>query len=72
MLDDDLHFFPPYETCLAVRRGALNQHAGLRAALDALTGSISAERMRQMNAAVTQSKQAPAAVALEFLRARKA
>ena len=71
VLDDDLHFFPPYETCLAVRRGALNQHAGLRAALDLLTGSISAERMRQMNAAVTQSKQEPAAVALEFLRSRK-
>ena len=71
VLDDDLHFFPPYETCLAVRRGALNQHAGLRGALDGLTGSISAERMRQMNAAVTQSKQEPAAVALEFLRGRK-
>lgn len=71
VLDDDLHFFPPYETCLAVRRGALNQHAGLRAALDLLTGSISAERMRQMNAAVTQSKQEPAAVALDFLRSRK-
>ena len=71
VLDDDLHFFPPYETCLAVRRGALKQHAGLRAALDLLTGSISTERMRQMNAAVTQSKQEPAAVALEFLRGRK-
>ena len=71
VLDDDLHFFPPYETCLAVRRGALNQHAGLRGALDVLTGSISSERMRQMNAAVTQSKQEPAAVALEFLRGRK-
>ena len=71
VLDDDLHFFPPYETCLAVRRAALTQHAGLRAALDVLTGSISAERMRQMNAAVTQSKQEPAAVALEFLRGRK-
>ena len=71
VLDDDLHFFPPYETCLAVRRGALNQHAGLRGALDGLTGSISAERMRQMNAAVTQSKQEPAVVALEFLRGRK-
>lgn len=71
VLEDDLHFFPPYQTCLAVRRGALKQHAGLRTALDLLTGSIPAERMRQMNAAVTQSKQEPAAVAAEFLRHRK-
>ncbi len=68
VLEDDLHFFPPYQTCLAVRRVALQQHSGLRGALDQLTGKISAERMRKMNAAVTQMKQEPAAVAAEFLR----
>ena len=72
VLEDDLHFFPPYQTCLAVRRGALNHYAGLRAALDRLTGSITATRMRQMNAAVTQLKQEPAAVARDFLRNWKA
>lgn len=72
VLEDDLHFFPPYQTCLAVRRAALQAHGGLRAALDSLTGSITADRMRQMNAAVTQSKQEPAAVAQEFLRNLKA
>jgi osmoprotectant transport system substrate-binding protein len=72
VLEDDRHFFPPYQTCLAVRRAALEAHGGLRGALDLLTGRISAERMRAMNAAVTQLKQEPAAVALEFLRDWKA
>jgi osmoprotectant transport system substrate-binding protein len=68
VLEDDLHFFPPYQTCLAVRRAALQAHNGLRPALDLLTGKITPERMRKMNADVTQKKQEPAAVAQEFLR----
>ncbi len=72
VLEDDLHFFPPYQTCLAVRRAALNAHAGLRPALDQLTGGISPELMRQMNASVTQLKHEPVAVAQEFLRNWKA
>ena len=72
VLEDDQHFFPPYETCLAVRESALRTHAGLRGALDALTGRITAERMRKMNAAVTQGQQEPAAVARQFLRDWKA
>jgi osmoprotectant transport system substrate-binding protein len=68
VLEDDLHFFPPYQTCLAVRRAALQAHAGLRAALDQLTGKISAESMRRMNADVTQKKQEPSVVARDFLR----
>ncbi|MBY0503341.1 MAG: hypothetical protein K2X03_05515 [Bryobacteraceae bacterium] len=68
VLADDLHFFPPYQTCLAVRRAALNLHPGLRAALDELTGVIAPTLMRQMNAAVTQKKQEPAQVAADFLR----
>ena len=68
VLEDDLHFFPPYETCLAVRRAALTEHSGLRPALDQLTGMINPEQMRQMNAEVTQSKAEPAEVARKFLR----
>ena len=68
VLEDDLHFFPPYQTCLAVRREALAKHTGLRSALDELTGAITPELMRQMNAAVTNLKQEPAAVARNFLR----
>lgn len=68
VLEDDQHFFPPYQTCLAVRRAALREHARLRPALDQLTGAISAAAMRRMNAAVTESKQEPSVVAHEFLR----
>ncbi len=68
VLEDDLHFFPPYQTCLAVRRAAFTTHPGLRAALDQLTGMINAQQMRLMNAEVTEMKQDPAAVAAKFLR----
>ncbi|MCX6606394.1 MAG: ABC transporter substrate-binding protein [Acidobacteria bacterium] len=67
-LADDRSFFPPYETCLAVREAALAAHSGLRGALDRLTGKITVERMRGWNAAVTVERKSPAAIVAGFLQ----
>jgi len=52
VLDDDRHYFPPYQAVTVVRGAALEQHAGLREVLDALGGRISEDDMRRMNYAL--------------------
>jgi len=70
ILEDDRHFFPPYEAVTILRDGALRDHPELRAPLDVLGGKISDADMRQMNYAVDAQQHDPAAVAREFRRAR--
>lgn len=70
VLEDDRHYFPPYQAVTVIRAGALQAHPGLRGALDALGGRISDSEMRQMNYAVDGDQRDPAAVAREFLRMR--
>jgi osmoprotectant transport system substrate-binding protein len=52
VLADDKHAFPPYEAAPVTRADALARHAGLREALTALGGTITAADMRRLNAAV--------------------
>jgi glycine betaine/choline ABC-type transport system substrate-binding protein len=70
ILEDDRHFFPPYQAVTILRGGALREHPELRDALDALGGKISDAEMRQMNYAVDGGQRDPAAVAREFRRAQ--
>ncbi|MCS6804352.1 MAG: glycine betaine ABC transporter substrate-binding protein [Acidobacteriota bacterium] len=49
VLEDDRHYFPPYEAAPVVRRQTLERHPALRQALHQLGGCISAEQMRQLN-----------------------
>jgi len=70
ILEDDRHFFPPYEAVTILRDGALRDHPELRAPLDVLGGKISDADMRQMNYAVDAQQHDPAAVAREFRRTR--
>jgi osmoprotectant transport system substrate-binding protein len=70
ILEDDRHFFPPYEAVTILRGGAVGEHPELRAALDALGGKISEGDMRQMNYAVDAQQRDPATIAREFRRAR--
>lgn len=70
ILEDDRHYFPPYQAVTVIRGGALQAHPELRLALDALSGKISDADMRQMNYAVDGDQRDAAAVAREFLRAR--
>jgi len=68
-LEDDRHYFPPYQAVTITRNAAFRQHSGLREALNALGGKISEAAMRQMNAAVDAQEQDPAAVARNFRQA---
>ena len=69
-LEDDRRYFPPYQAAPVVRRAALEAHAALRPALQALGGAIDAGTMRRLNEQVDGQKRPVADVAREFLAAR--
>ena len=52
VLEDDRHYFPPYEAVPIVRRDMLARHPEVGQALDALGGKISDDDMRRLNYAV--------------------
>jgi osmoprotectant transport system substrate-binding protein len=71
VLEDDHHYFPPYEAVAIMRGEMLKQHPEVGAALDALAGAISDEDMRRLNYAVDGQHRDAAEVVREFLRERK-
>jgi osmoprotectant transport system permease protein len=71
MLEDDRHYFPPYDAAIVARSTVLLAHPELRDALGRLSGRITVGDMRRMNRAVDAEHQDPADVAREFLAARR-
>jgi len=69
-LEDDRGYFPPYEAAIVVRSDALERHAGLRAALEELSGRLDTRDMRRLNAAVDLDGRDLATVAAEWVRTR--
>jgi osmoprotectant transport system permease protein len=69
VLEDDRHYFPPYDAVPVTSTASLRRHPGLDAALASLHGRIDATAMRKMNYAVDGEHRAPADVAREFLAA---
>lgn len=67
VLEDDRHYFPPYDAVPIVRRETLQRHPEVAAALQRLSGRISAEDMRGLNYAVDGEKKDAAAVVKDFL-----
>ena len=67
VLEDDRHYFPPYDAVPVMNDAGLARHPGLAAALALLAGRIDAASMRKMNYAVDGEHRAPADVAREFL-----
>lgn len=67
VLEDNLHYFPPYDAVPIVRRQTLERHPEVAAALHRLSGHITVEDMRHMNYAVDGQKKDAAIVAREFL-----
>jgi glycine betaine/choline ABC-type transport system substrate-binding protein len=49
VLEDDKHYFPPYDAALIVRSAALAQYPGLRESLGSLSGRITTKEMQRMN-----------------------
>jgi len=70
VLEDDLHYFPPYDAVPIVRKDCLRSSPQIAAALSQLSGRINAEEMRQLNYAIDGEKKDVAIVVREFL-ARK-
>jgi glycine betaine/choline ABC-type transport system substrate-binding protein len=67
VLRDDRHYFPPYQAAVIVRAESLAAYPGLRAALDQLTGKLSATTMRELNHQLDGKHRPPAEVAREWL-----
>ncbi len=65
-LEDDKHYFPPYQAVPLVRQEALDRWPQLRGAFASLAGKVSAEQMQAMNEAVDGQYRDPAEVVREF------
>ncbi len=70
-LEDDRHYFPPYEAVPLVREDALARWPAIGRAAQRLAGKVSEDEMRAMNLLVDGAHQDPAEVVRAF-RARKA
>jgi len=68
ILEDNLHYFPPYQCAVVVREQTLVRFPQLRAALQELSGKLTNVTMRQLNAAVDVEHRPVSRVAAEFLR----
>jgi osmoprotectant transport system substrate-binding protein len=68
VLDDDKHYFPPYEAVVVIREQTLVEYPEVKRALDELAGKISDAEMRQLNYAVDGQKRDVKEVVREFLR----
>jgi osmoprotectant transport system permease protein len=67
VLEDDRRAIPPYDAVVLVSQRLARERPEAVRALRGLAGSIDAERMRRMNAAVDDAKEAPSEVAERFL-----
>src|SRR6202161_1209503 len=67
-LQDDHHYFPPYEAVAIMRAAMLKEHPEVGAALDGLAGLISDEDMRRLNYSVDGQHLDPTPVVKEFLQ----
>lgn len=70
VLEDNLHYFPPYEAVPLVREATFEKHPEVRTAIGALAGKISVEEMRRMNYEVDGEHRDPAEVVSEFRKAK--
>jgi osmoprotectant transport system substrate-binding protein len=70
VLEDDRHFFPPYEAVPLVREDSLTRHPELQTAMDRLADKVSAEDIQTMNDAVDGKHEDVTEVVRAF-RARK-
>jgi osmoprotectant transport system substrate-binding protein len=67
-LEDDKHYFPPYQAVPLVRKDSLERWPQIKTALNALEGKITANDMRAMNEAIDGEHLDPAEVVREYRR----
>ncbi len=68
VLQDDRHYFPPYEAVAVIRQQMLQQHPEINEAISALAGKISDQEMQQLNYSLDGQHREVKDVAHEFLR----
>jgi osmoprotectant transport system substrate-binding protein len=68
VLEDDRHYFPPYEAVPIIRQQALDLHPEIQGAIDALAEKISDDDMRHLNYAVDAQHRDVKEVVQEFLK----
>jgi len=66
-LEDNRHYFPPYDAVPVARASTLLRYPQVREALEGLAGRISPAEMRSMNYAADALRENPADVARRFL-----
>jgi osmoprotectant transport system permease protein len=66
-LEDDRHYFPPYDATPVARAETLLRYPRVRHAIEALAGRIAATDMQAMNYAADALHEDPAAIARRFL-----
>jgi len=71
VLEDDRHYFPPYEAVPVIRQEMLARHPEVKRALDELAGKISDDDMRQLNYAVDGQHRDVKEVVREFLKKKE-
>jgi osmoprotectant transport system substrate-binding protein len=69
ILEDDRHYFPPYDAVPIVRRAALEKFPQLRGALADLGGKITGQDMRHLNYLVDGEQRDVAAVVRDYRQA---
>jgi len=67
VLEDDKHYFPPYEAVPIIRQEMLTHHPEVGQALNELAGKISDDEMRQLNYTVDGQHRDVKQVVSEFL-----
>jgi osmoprotectant transport system substrate-binding protein len=70
VLEDDRHYFPPYDAVPIVRQQSIQRFPMVKTALEELGGKISQQEMQKMNYSVDGEHRDPAAVAAEFLKSK--
>jgi osmoprotectant transport system substrate-binding protein len=66
VLEDDRHYFPPYEAVPLIREDSIARHPEIQVAMDKLAGKVSAEEMQAMNDAVDGKHEDVGAVVRRF------
>jgi osmoprotectant transport system substrate-binding protein len=69
-LEDDKHYFPPYEAVPLIREDSLKRHPQIQLAMDRLAGKVSEDEIREMNDAVDGQHRDVAEVVREFRRSK--
>jgi osmoprotectant transport system substrate-binding protein len=70
VLEDDKHYFPPYEAVAVIRKQCLQDHPEVEQAVAALAGKISDQEMQKLNYALDGEHRDVKDVAHEFLKSK--